>query len=80
MAQLKIPTSGIVTTSEKYTIAHSKHTGICFFVLKGDKLPTDTDSESDNVNYRRKGNASPLPARVPPGTNAGTEDLSGPLR
>ena len=71
MAQLKIPTSGIVTASEKYTSAHSKHAGICFFVLKWDKLPTDTDSESDNVNYRRKGNASPLPARVPPGTNYG---------
>ena len=54
MAQLKVRGCGIVTTSEKYTIAHSKHTGVCFFALKWDKLPTDTDSESDNVNYRRQ--------------------------
>ena len=32
-AQLKIPGCGIVTTSEKYTIAHSKRTGVCFFDL-----------------------------------------------
>ena len=33
VVQLKLPGFGVVTTSEKYTLNHSKHTGICFFVL-----------------------------------------------
>ena len=38
-AQLKIPHSGIVTTSEKYTIAHGKHVGLSFVALKWDNIP-----------------------------------------
>ena len=30
MAQLKIPSVRVVTTSEKYTLTHSRHTSICF--------------------------------------------------
>lgn len=66
-AQLKIPHCGVVTASEKYTIAHSKHTGICFFALKWDKLPNETDSESEDLTYRGKRRRSPLPTGVPPG-------------
>jgi hypothetical protein len=29
MAQLKVPSVGVVTTSEKYTLTHSRHTGVC---------------------------------------------------
>ena len=61
--QLNVAKKGIVTTSEKYTIAHSYHVGLKFIAIKwsdlkdDDKLARrpielrDTDSE-DNVNYR----------------------------
>ena len=61
--QLNVAKKGIVTTPEKYTIAHSYHVGLKFIAIKwsdlkdDDKLARrpidlrDTDSE-DNVNYR----------------------------
>ena len=62
MAQLKIPFFGVVTTSEKYNLTHSKHTGVCFFALTWDQLPPDTGSDSKNtVNYCRRGLSSALP-------------------
>ena len=76
MAQLKLPGFGVATTSEKYTLAHSKHTGIYFFALIWGQLPPDTGSDSeDNVNYRRRGVSSSLPQGVPPGTNDDDDGL-----
>ena len=61
--QLNVAKKGLVTTPEKYTIAHSYHVGLKFVAFRwtdlkeDDKLPRrpidlrDTDSE-DNVNYR----------------------------
>ena len=61
--QLNVAEKGIVTTPEKYTIAHSNHVGLKFIALKWADLKSteslsrraidlrDTDSE-DNVNYR----------------------------
>jgi len=66
MCQLNVPHCGIVTMSEKYTIAH-KHVGLCF-ALKWHKLPTEDESDSDDVTYRGKRRRSPLPAETPPGT------------
>ena len=66
-AQLKIPHCGIVTTSEKYTIAHSRHVGLCFFAFKWDKLHAESDMESEDLTYRGKRRRSPLPTGVPPG-------------
>ena len=55
MAQLAVADKGIVTTSGKYTIAHSNHVGLKFLALKWQNL-TDKidvgDSSSDDVNYR----------------------------
>ena len=34
MAQLNVAHCGIVTTSEKYAVAHSNHVGLCLFALK----------------------------------------------
>ena len=55
MAQLAVADKGIVTTSEKYTIAHSNHVGLKFVALKWqnvtDKIDVG-DSSSDEVNYR----------------------------
>ena len=61
--QLNVAKKGIVTTPEKYTIAHSNHVGLKFIANKWSDLKDDdplarrpielkdTDSE-DNVNYR----------------------------
>ena len=61
--QYNVIDKGIVTTSEKYTIAHSNHVGLKFIAIKWANLRNtdnssrhpidlrDTDSE-DNVNYR----------------------------
>ena len=61
--QLNVAKKGIVTTPEKYTIAHSYHVGLKFIAIKWSDLKDDdrlarrpidlrdTDSE-DNVNYR----------------------------
>ena len=61
--QLNVIEKGIVTTPEKYTIAHSNHVGLKFIAIKWADLKStdssprrpidlrDTDSE-DNVNYR----------------------------
>ena len=71
MAQLQVAHCGIVTTSEKYTIAHSHHLGLQFFALKWPNLPTDDgddDETSDDPNYRGKGRRSPAPTEAPPDT------------
>jgi hypothetical protein len=39
LAQLKIPSVGVVTTSEKHTLTHSRNTGVCFFAVTWDQLP-----------------------------------------
>ena len=60
--QLNVAERGIVTTPEKYTIAHSNHVGLKFIALKwadlkssksSTKRPIDIgDTESDEINYR----------------------------
>ena len=61
--QLNVAKKGIVTTPEKYTIAHSYHVGLKFIAIKWSNLKdddpmvrhpidiNDTDSEA-NINYR----------------------------
>ena len=43
MAQLGVVEKGIVTTSEKYTIAHSNHVGLKFVALKWQNLNVKID-------------------------------------
>jgi hypothetical protein len=60
--QLNVAGKGIVTTPEKYTIAHSNHVGLKFIALKWADLksansstmhPIDLgDTDSEEVNYR----------------------------
>ena len=55
MAQLSVAEKGVATTSEKYTIAHSKHVGLKFVALKWQNLPQTIDaddSSTDDCNYR----------------------------
>ena len=55
MAQLSVAEKGLVTTSEKYTIAHSNHVGLKFIALKWQNLTDKVDvedSSSDNCNSR----------------------------
>ena len=55
MAQLSVAERGVATTSEKYTIAHSKHAGLKFVALKWQNLPQTVnahDSSTDDCNYR----------------------------
>ena len=55
MAQFGVIEKGIVTTSEKYTIAHSNHVGLKFIALKWPNLTMKIDigeSTSDDCNYR----------------------------
>ena len=54
MAQLSAAEKGVVTTSEKYTIAHSNHVGLKFIALKWQNVPTmvdDGESLSDDFTY-----------------------------
>ena len=44
-AQISVADTSIATTSEKYTIAHSKHVGLKFFALKWQNLQIDDDDE-----------------------------------
>ena len=60
MAQLSVAEKGVATTSEKYTIAHSKHVGLKFVALKWQNLPQAIDaddSSTDDCNYDRSINA-----------------------
>ena len=43
MAQIAVADKGIVTTSEKYTIAHSSHVGLKFVALKWQNLTEKID-------------------------------------
>ena len=44
---------GIVTTSEKYTIAHSNHVGLKFVALKWQNLNMKIDvGDTEDYNYR----------------------------
>ena len=55
MAQLAVVEKGIVTTSEKYTIAHSNHVGLKFVALKWQNLTEKIDvgdTSSEDYNYR----------------------------
>ena len=55
MAQLAVVEKGIVTTSEKYTIAHSNHVGLKFVALKWQNLNVKIDvgdTSSEDYNYR----------------------------
>ena len=55
-AQVQVAKVGIVTTSEKYTIAHSKHVGVHFFALRWKQHPSPEDeSSSDDCTYRKDG-------------------------
>ena len=54
MAQLGVADKGIVTTSEKHTIAHSNHVGLKFVALKWQNLIDKIDlgaSSSEDLNY-----------------------------
>jgi hypothetical protein len=54
-AQLGVIETGIVTTSEKYTIAHSNHVGLKFIALKWPNLTMKMDvgdTSSEDYNYR----------------------------
>ena len=54
-AQLRIADLGVVTTSEKYTIANSHHVGLKFVPMKWLNLTMRTDlgeSTSDDCTYR----------------------------
>ena len=59
MAQLKIPSVGTVTTSEKYTLTHSRHTSICFLAVTWDQFQPSLPS----VRFRGTtgGNRFPVP-------------------
>ena len=53
-AQISVADRGIATTSEKYTVAQSKHVGPKFFALKWQNLQIDDDddrSSSDDLTY-----------------------------
>ena len=55
MAQLAVAEKGVATTSEKYTIAHSRHVGLKFVALKWQNLPPQSDndgSSSIDLTYR----------------------------
>ena len=55
MAQLGAIEKGIVTTSEKYMIAHSQHVGLKFIALKWADLTMKIevgDTSSEDYNYR----------------------------
>ena len=55
MAQIAVIEKGIVTTSEKYTIAHSNHVGLKFVALKWQNLTEKidvVDTSSEDYNYR----------------------------
>jgi len=55
MAQIAVADKGIVTTSEKYTIAHSSHVGLKFVALKWQNLTEKIDvgdTSSEDYNYR----------------------------
>ena len=55
MAQIAVIEKGIVTTSEKYTIAHSNHVGLKFVALKWQNLTEKIDvgdTSSEDYNYR----------------------------
>ena len=55
MAQIAVAEKGIVTTSEKYTTAHSNHVGLKFVALKWQNLADKIDigdSSSEDLNYR----------------------------
>ena len=54
-AQISVADRGIATTSEKCTVAHSKHVGLKFFALKWQNLQMDDDddrSSSDDLTHR----------------------------
>jgi hypothetical protein len=76
LAQLKIPYVGIVTASEKYTIAHSNHVGLQYFALKWTNLPVedgDDEDTSSDVNYRGKRRRRSEPKEGPPDTAVNSE-------
>ena len=53
MAQIAVVEKGIVTTSEKYTIAHSNHVGLKFVALKWQNLNMKIDvGDTEDYNYR----------------------------
>ena len=56
-AQVQVAKVGVVTTSEKYTIAHSEHVGVHFIAVrwKQHSEPEDEDSSSDDCTYRKDG-------------------------
>ena len=65
-AQVNVAEKGVVTTSEKYTIAHSNHVGIHFIALKwadlkgskrSDQKPKEIDlRDTDSEDYTYRGN------------------------
>ena len=60
--QLKVAQLGVVTSSEKYLVAHSDHVSVRFVAVTWDELPPlesieACDDDSDNVNYRQSRNS-----------------------
>ena len=76
MAQVHVANCGIVTASEKYTIAHSNHVGLQYFALKWTNLPVengDDEDTSSDVNYRGKRRRRSEPKEEPPDTAVNSE-------
>ena len=76
MAQVHVANCGIVTASEKYTIAHSNHVGLQYFALKWTNLPVedgDDEDTSSDVNYRGKRRRRSEPKEGPPDTAVNSE-------
>lgn len=76
MAQVQVANCGIVTASEKYTIAHSNHVGLQYFALKWTNLPVehgDDEDTSSDVNYRGKRRRRSETKEGPPDTAVNSE-------
>lgn len=64
--QLKVAQLGVVTSSEKYAVAHSAHVNVRFVAVTWNELPPldaleAGDDDSDNVNYRQSRNSWEAP-------------------
>ena len=64
--QLKVAQQGVVTTGEKYVVAHSAHVSVRFVAVTWHDLSPITprtagDDDSDKVNYRQPRNRNEEP-------------------
>ena len=61
MAQLKIPSVGTVTTSEKYTLTHSRHRSICFLAVTWDQFQPSLGQIPRNNRWKPVSGSENLP-------------------